>query len=186
MAPDFKEHFHRRGVVECALSGGRHERRVMRDAAGTIEFEYCARCGDRRYRVPDDGTMTAWDRDKHWRLRFQARRVFDAIVAAAQATHPKGPESGRREMIAIVAQWLGTAEVGSWYAWSLDTCERIVRHGHPVLAEYADLLVTGESRHLLHVARSRTTRFPRLTYVGLCVRDAVTTRVERWLAQWRG
>lgn len=185
MPYNVKEHLHRRHPVECPLSGGPHERRVMRDAAGTVDFEYCARCGARRYRVPDDGTMTAWDRNELWRARFSARRVFEAMVAAAQATHPGGRETGRREAITLVAGWLGAESVGSWYAWSLADCTTIERHARPILVEYADLLVTGEARHLLHASRARGTTFPRLTYRGLVLRDVCRQALERWVAAWR-
>ena len=172
-------------AASCRITGDLHERRVMRDAAGAVDFEYCAACGARRYRDPEAGALSAWAADDLWRYRFHARRIFEAMVAAAQATHPRGHDAGRREAIALVAQWFGTETVGSWYAWTRAQCETMHTNAAPLLRDYADLLVTGGARHLLHLSRARASWFPRLTYRWLVVRDAVRHALTHWIATWR-
>ncbi|WP_461415690.1 hypothetical protein [Gemmatimonas sp.] len=157
----------------------------MRDVTGAMEFEFCPACGARRYRLPDSTALSPWAPNDQWRRRFYARRLFEAVVAAEEATHPRGRETGRRDAMATIASWLPGRVVGSWYAWTDADCQAIVTNSTPLLTAYADVLVDGPDRRAWLRVRAARSAFPRMVFAWFVARDAIKQRVARWLAGWQ-
>lgn len=156
--------------------------RLARDAAGAIEFDYCPRCGDRRYFDRERGLYSEWASNDLWRMRHHARRVVDVMLAFERQFSGRDKAAYRREVFAQVARWIGVPHAPHWHAWTKDDCLAVLRESEPVVKSLADGLVEGGDRLALHTLRAKRSMFPRLTLIALITRD----RARIWLRRWIG